>query len=577
MYQKCSSMLCILTLFTTINLVLSQNPNSDCILDIQLSSSGNGSNCTQGNWGGFLNDNCCGNAFDGYLHALAQRANQTGQIFLNSTGQIQCLLSMKSVEGNVLNCGIEKLSSGAGGCSDYSVPDVVNNLGNRLTTFDEDCKNLGLDNQSDKACSACLRSWEEMGVSSNNSRDPVVVEADICRFAVLVSLTSSRIDNEKWIRAVYKCLGEKSLPIGNPVSSANGQGVGDKKKANTGLWILIGGGIVGIIVIVIVASWILFRKSIKPRFFKQKSASSYLLADESSSQKIPIKEVYAATNNLSESNFIGQGIAGKVYKGILSKGQHVAVKHILNDGQMETFVREVRSLSHVRHPNLVALLGHCEGEDECFLVYELCHKGNLSGWLFGKDKILFWSQRLEIAIDCARGLWFLHTYPEGAIIHRDIKPTNILICSNFRGKLSDFGLSKVMNMGQSFVSSEVRGTFGYVDPEYRKNHRVNSSGDVYSFGIVLLQILSGQRVINLDLNKPMPIDKLAKFLTRGGKITEFADPKLNGEYSVEAFELVFKLALSCTGIKQQRPSMEQVVVRLEKALEISSMVKLLVP
>ncbi|GMP82817.1 hypothetical protein CsSME_00036962 [Camellia sinensis var. sinensis] len=186
---------------------------------------------------------------------------------------------MKSVEGDVLNCGIEKLSSGAGGCSDYSVPDVVNNLGNRLTTFDEDCKNLGLDNQSDKPCSTCLRSWEEMGVSSNNSRDPVVVEADICRFAVLVSLTSSRIGNEKWIQAVYKCLGEKSLPIGNPVSSANGQGVGVKKKANTGLWILIGG------------------------------ASSYLLADESSSQKIPIKEVYAATNNLSESNFIGQGIA----------------------------------------------------------------------------------------------------------------------------------------------------------------------------------------------------------------------------------------------------------------------------
>ncbi|GMP82818.1 hypothetical protein CsSME_00036962 [Camellia sinensis var. sinensis] len=102
----------------------------------------------------------------------------------------------------------------------------------------------------------------------------------------------------------------------------------------------------------------------------------------------------------------------KVYKGILSNGQHVAVKHILNDGQMETFVREVRSLSHVRHPNLVALLGHCEGEDECFLVYELCHKGNLSG--------------LEIAVDCARGLWFLHTYPEGAIIHRDIKVGSIL-------------------------------------------------------------------------------------------------------------------------------------------------------
>lgn len=237
---------------------------------------------------------------------------------------------------------------------------------------------------------------------------------------------------------------------------------------------------------------------------------------------------------------------------------------------METFVREVTSLSHVKHPNLVELLGHCEAADECFLVYELCHNGNLSEWLFGKGKIISWIQRLDIAIDCAKGLWFLHTYPEGCIIHRDIKPTNILISTDFQAKLSDFGLSKVLNIDQSFVSSEVRGTFGYVDPEYRKNHHVNSSGDVYSFGIVLLQLLSGQRVINIDMSKPMPLDKMAKMLTRNGKVAEFADPKLNGNYSTDAFELVFKLALSCTGLKRLRPSMEQVFYILKKALDIST-------
>ncbi|KAL2559744.1 putative receptor-like protein kinase [Forsythia ovata] len=291
--------------------------------------------------------------------------------------------------------------------------------------------------------------------------------------------------------------------------------------------------------------------------------------EESSYHKISLKKVHSATNNLSADNFIGQGIAGKVYKGILSDGQHIAVKHLINDGHMETFVREVTSLAHVKHPNLVALLGHCDGEDECFLVYELCHNGNLSEWLFGKDKILTWIQRLEISIDCARGLWFLHTYPEGCIVHRDIKPTNILICTNFLAKLSDFGLSKVISVGHSYVSSEVRGTFGYVDPEYQNNRHVNSSTDVYSFGMVLLQILSGQRVINMDLTRPMPLSKLAKNLRKGGHVTEFADPKLNGEYSVEAFGLVFKLALSCTAPKQQRPSMEQVVAALEKSLHIS--------
>lgn len=314
----------------------------------------------------------------------------------------------------------------------------------------------------------------------------------------------------------------------------------------------------------------MFQKRAKVRVPKEKEDSPKVPSEDSSSIKISIKEVYLATNNLNPAKFIGQGIAGKVYKGILSNSQHVAIKHIISEGHTDTYVREVASLSDVRHPNLVALLGYCKNEDECFLVYELCHNGNLSEWLFGKDKVLSWIQRLKIAIDSARGLWFLHTYPEGCIVHRDIKPTNILISANFEAKLSDFGLSKVMDVGQSFVSSEVRGTFGYVDPEYRRNRHVNASGDVYSFGIVLLQLLSGQRVINLNMNRPMPLGRMAKVLTKGGNIAEFADPKLNGEYLAEAFDLVLKLALSCTGLKQQRPSMEQVVSRLEKALNIST-------
>nr|XP_016499015.1 PREDICTED: probable receptor-like protein kinase At5g18500 [Nicotiana tabacum] len=273
------------------------------------------------------------------------------------------------------------------------------------------------------------------------------------------------------------------------------------------------------------------------------------------------------------SNFIGQGIAGKVYKGILADRQHVAIKHIIKDEQMETFVREVTSLSHIKHPNLVSLLGHYDGPNECFLVYELCYNGNLSEWLFGKSKYLSWRRRLEIALDCARGLLFLHSYPQGSIVHRDIKPANILLSASFEAKLSDFGLSKIISIGHSYASSEVRGTFGYVDPEYQKNRHVNSYGDVYSFGIVLLQLLSGQRVINLDLQNPMPLSKMAKNLTKGGNIKEFADPKMQGKFSMEAFELVLKLALVSIGLKQQRPSMEQVVVKLEEALDLSTRIE----
>ncbi|XP_076933291.1 putative serine/threonine-protein kinase PBL21 [Bidens hawaiensis] len=317
--------------------------------------------------------------------------------------------------------------------------------------------------------------------------------------------------------------------------------------------------------------WIFFRKSVKG---KSKGCKDGICALDSPfpkelTTKLTVKDIYAATNDLKVSNFIGEGNAGKVYKGVLSNGQNVAIKHIVNDGEKETFVREITSLSHVKHPNLVRLLDHCEGEGECFLVYELCHWGNLSEWLFSKDKVITWIQRLQIAIDCARGLWFLHTYPGGCIVHRDIKPTNILLNMNFQAKLADFGLSKIIDTGLSHVSSEVRGTFGYVDPEYQKNSRVNPSGDVYSFGIVLLQLLSGQRVINIDLQRPMPIGKMARTLTKGGSMTEFADPKLKGDYPLKAFEFVINLAIACIGTKQQRPLMEQVVAGLEKALDMS--------
>uniref|UniRef100_A0A8I6WTS5 Protein kinase domain-containing protein n=2 Tax=Hordeum vulgare subsp. vulgare TaxID=112509 RepID=A0A8I6WTS5_HORVV len=283
-----------------------------------------------------------------------------------------------------------------------------------------------------------------------------------------------------------------------------------------------------------------------------------------------VKEIYSATENLHLSNIIGQGIAGKVYKGMLANGWPVAVKHIIKNEHAETFVREVTSLSHVKHPNLVSLRGYCDGQEECFLVYELCVNGNLSEWLFGKDKSLSWTQRLQIALGSACGLWFLHIFPEGCIVHRDIKPTNILLGVDMEPKLADFGLSRVIDIGVSHVSSEVRGTFGYVDPEYRHNHRVNAAGDVYSFGMVLLQLLSGERAINImNTAKPMSLDKMASMLIREGNVLEFADPRLKGEYSVDAFDLCLKLALSCTGHKQQRPSMEQVVSRLEKALEVS--------
>ncbi|KAK4402804.1 putative receptor-like protein kinase [Sesamum angolense] len=496
----------------------------ECVLDMRTPLSWNESNVVGGNWGGFLSNNSCGSPFERYLYALAKKTNVTGAIFLNVTEQKACLSTLNTAEKDVFSCGIGRLTSGAAGCSDYAAIDIVSKLGTELRTLDENCNNLGLKSESDEECSSCLRSWEEMAGSGNSSNGLIRKEDDVCRFSVLVLLTSRRVNEIGWIKSIYTCLG-------------NGDPIADKATEGKKITLI--------------------------------TARDGSYSKEPSSVEISLREVLSATNNLRASNFIGQGVAGKVYKGVLSNGQRIAVKHITNDGHMETFVREVTSLSHIKHPNLVELLGHCDGEDESFLVYELCDNGNLSEWLFGKQKSLTWIQRLDIAIDSARGLCFLHTYPDGCIVHRDVKPTNILLGTNFRAKLSDFGLSKVICMGLSYVSSEVRGTFGYVDPEYQKNRHVHSSTDVYSFGIVLLQLLSGQRVINLEATRPIPLTKMAKNLGRGGDVTEFADPKLNGEYSVEGFRVMFRLALSCTGLKQQRPSMEKVVAVLEKARRVS--------
>ncbi|KAL0421352.1 UNVERIFIED_CONTAM: putative receptor-like protein kinase [Sesamum latifolium] len=533
----------------------------ECLLDMRTPLSWDDSNVVGGNWGGFLSNNSCGSPFERYLYAVAKKANVTGEIFLNVTEQKACLSTLNTDEKDVFSCGIGRLTSGAGGCSDYSVMDVVSRLGNELQTLDESCKNLDSKRESDEECSSCLRRWEEMADSGNSSNGLIREETDVCRFSVLVLLTSRRVNEIGWIKSIYTCVGN-----GGPIADTATEG--KKITFITGLEVLIG-GMGGISAIAALVWLFLFRKTTKTTPPKGTYARDGSFSKEPSSVEVSLKEVLLATNNLSASNFIGQGVAGKVYKGVLSNGQRIAVKHITNDGHMETFVREVTSLSHVKHPNLVELLGHCDGNDESFLVYELCDNGNLSEWLFGKQKSLTWIQRLDIAIDSAKGLCFLHTYPDGCIVHRDVKPTNILLGTNFRAKLSDFGLSKVICMGLSYVSSEVRGTFGYVDPEYQKNRHVHSSTDVYSFGIVLLQLLSGQRVIDLEATRPIPLTKMAKNLGRGGDVTEFADPKLNGEYSVEGFRVTFKLALSCTGLKQQRPSMEKVVAVLEKARRVS--------
>lgn len=208
-------MILLLLLCTTLDRLCSQTSAADCVLDIQFSTSfTNRSDCELHTWGGFINS-CCGLDFDGYLYALGLHANQSGKIFSSSSEQESCLASMELLEKNITGCGVEKLTSGAGGCSDYTVMDVMENLGDKLRKLDEDCMPLSIDGRTND-CTACLRRWEEISATSNRKMDSesANIEANLCRFAVLISLTSIRFYDRESIQAVCECLGTYSLSVG---------------------------------------------------------------------------------------------------------------------------------------------------------------------------------------------------------------------------------------------------------------------------------------------------------------------------------------------------------------------------
>lgn len=204
----------VLVFLSVINLMLLQTSGTNCTLDIELSAT-NDLSCGSSNWGGFIKEDCC-RAFDDYLYALSRRANLSGDIFLNASEQKSCLISMGRSDTNVSGCGIEKLSTGAGGCSDYYVEDVFHKLGKRLKSLKEDCEDLSLksDDTSEETCMACLRRWGEIGGPSDDQVESVKDKADVCKYAVLVTLIGSRVDDTEWGLAVLECLSQQPLLLG---------------------------------------------------------------------------------------------------------------------------------------------------------------------------------------------------------------------------------------------------------------------------------------------------------------------------------------------------------------------------
>ncbi|XP_057870225.2 inactive protein kinase SELMODRAFT_444075 isoform X1 [Cryptomeria japonica] len=280
-------------------------------------------------------------------------------------------------------------------------------------------------------------------------------------------------------------------------------------------------------------------------------------------------EIQAATNNFSSENFISEGGFGLVYKGRLEDGQHIAVKQhkeASSQGEKE-FRSEVEVLSYAQHKNLVTLLGFCSQDNHRLLVYEYVCNGSLDKHLSNKATPLQWKYRKKIAEGTARGLRYLHEECRGGcIVHRDMRPNNILVTHDFEPMVGDFGLARSQKPLEADNETRVVGSFGYLAPEYAESGKVSTKTDVYSFGMVLLELITGRKA----LDRTLPGQSLlawARPLLDDRRYHELIDPLLMDSHDVhELYCMVRAAGLCLRKDPTSRPTMNQVVKILEGSM-----------
>ncbi|XP_057827084.2 L-type lectin-domain containing receptor kinase IV.2-like [Cryptomeria japonica] len=263
------------------------------------------------------------------------------------------------------------------------------------------------------------------------------------------------------------------------------------------------------------------------------------------------KELTVATKGFSEQEVLGLGGFGRVYRGVLpSSGMNVAVKCITREFTegMKGFVAEITSMGRLQHRNLVQLRGWCRRDKQLFIVYDYMPNGSLEKLIFDNPStVLAWSHRYNILKGVSAGLLYLHEQWEKRVVHRDIKSSNVLLDSEFNGRLGDFGLAKLYDHSENPQTTHVVGTLGYIAPELIQTGKATPSSDVFSFGVLLLEVACGRRPVDpsLEADRVVVVEWVCDLYTKD-RLLDAADPKLCGEYDKEEMERVLKLGLCCS-------------------------------
>ncbi|KAF8032062.1 hypothetical protein BT93_D1082 [Corymbia citriodora subsp. variegata] len=284
-------------------------------------------------------------------------------------------------------------------------------------------------------------------------------------------------------------------------------------------------------------------------------------------KKYSYKVLAVATNNFANTRLLGKGGFGGVYEGYLADANsHVAIKKITPDSKQgaKEYAAEVRTIRHLRHKNLVELIGWCHERNKFLLVYEFMSNGSLDSHLFKERTLLTWEKRYNIAQGIALGLKYLHEDLKLCVVHRDIKSSNILLDAQFEAKLGDFGLARIVDHAKGSQTTRLAGTMGYLAPECIYTGRASKESDVYSFGVVLLEIACGRKAIELRASEDqVQLVEWVWELYGIGKILDAVDPKLGENFDTRQMECLMIVGLWCTHPDpKERPPISKVITFL---------------